>query len=183
MEILLNFLFIFFSRIVDVSLGTIRIILVSKGMRTQASILGFFEVLIWIIVVAQVIKYVSSPIYYVAFAAGFASGNYIGMLLEQKIALGDVLIRVITRVEADKLVEALRKENFIITALDGEGKDGSVKVIFGVIKRKSAKKFIQIVNKYNPNAFYSVENVSEVSKYENDPLLNRKFYFGNFKRK
>lgn len=85
MEILLNFMFIFLSRIVDVSLGTVRIILVSKGIRIQASILGFFEVLIWIVVVAQVLAYVSSPIYYVAFAAGFASGNYAGMILEKSL--------------------------------------------------------------------------------------------------
>ncbi|UOD35572.1 DUF2179 domain-containing protein [Deferribacteraceae bacterium V6Fe1] len=183
MEILLNFMFIFLSRIVDVSLGTVRIILVSKGMRVQASILGFFEVLIWIVVVARVIMYVSSPIYYVAFAAGFATGNYVGMILEEKLALGNVLIRVVTRFDAERLVEVLRNENFIVTSVDGEGKDGPVKVIFGIMKRKSARKFIQLVNKYNSNAFYTVENVTSVSKFENDPVLKKRFFLKNFIRK
>jgi len=183
MEILLNFIFIFLSRIVDVSLGTVRIILVSKGMRLQASVLGFFEVLIWIIVVARVIMYVSSPIYYVAFAAGFAAGNYVGMILEEKLALGNVLIRIVTRFEADKLVEVLRMENFIITTVDGEGKDGPVKVIFGILKRKNARKFIKLVNKYNPNAFYTVENVTSVSKFENDPILKKRFFRKHLVRK
>jgi len=169
MVILLNFIFIFFSRIVDVNLGTVRIILVSKGMGLQASVLCFFEVLIWIIVVARVIMYVSSRIYYVAFAAGFAAGNYVGMILEEKLALGNVHIRVVTRFEADKLVEVLRVE-IITTIVDGEGEDGSVKVIFGILKRKNAKKFIKLVNKYNPNAFYTIENVTSVSKFANDSI-------------
>lgn len=183
MDILINFMFIFFSRIIDVSLGTLRIIMVSKGMRLQASILGFFEVLIWIIVVAQVIRYVSNPIYYLAFAGGFATGNYVGMILEEKIALGNVIIRVVTRFEANKLIEALRKENFIITSVDGEGKEGPVKIIFAIIKRKNTKKFISIVNKYNPNAFYTIENVASVSKFENESLIKKSFFMKNVKRK
>lgn len=183
MELLFNFLFIFLSRITDVSLGTIRIILVSKGMKLQASILGFFEVLIWIVVVAQVIKYVSSPIYYVAFAAGFACGNFIGMTIESKIALGSVIVRVITRMEASLLVDALRSEKFAITSIDAEGKDGAVKVIFGIIRRKDLKRFINIVNQYNPMAFYTIEDVREVKNYYQDPILGNKKNFFNLKRK
>lgn len=183
LEILYNFLFIFLSRIVDVSIGTVRIILVSKGLKIQASILGFFEVLIWIVVVAQVIRYVSSPIYYVAFAAGFACGNFIGMTIENRIALGSVIIRVITRMEAFLLEDALRNKKFAITSIDAEGKEGPVKVIFGIIRRKDAKRFIKIVNKYNPMAFYTVEDVKEVRTYYNDPVLTYKSSFFSLKRK
>lgn len=183
MELLLNFLFIFLSRIVDVSLGTVRIILVSKGMKIQSSVLGFFEVLIWIVVVAQVIKYVSSPIYYVAFAAGFACGNFIGMTIENKIALGSVIVRIITRMEAFLLVDTLRKEKFAVTSIDAKGKDGAVKVIFGIIRRKDLKKFIKIVNHYNPMAFYTIEDVREVRTYYKDPILTHKPFFFNVKRK
>jgi uncharacterized protein YebE (UPF0316 family) len=182
--VVLNFTLIFLSRVVDVSLGTVRIMLISKGMRLQASILGFFEVLIWIVVVAQVLTYISSPIYYVAFAGGFASGNYIGMLIEQRLALGNVLVRIITRVEADKLVSKLREENFIITSLDAEGRDGPVKVIFGITKRKNLKQFIKIVNTYNPNAFYTIEDIREIRQYKNDPIFAaKKDFFLTLKRK
>lgn len=182
--VVVNVILIFLSRIVDVSLGTVRIVLISKGMRLQASILGFFEVLIWIVVVSSVLKYISSPIYYVAFAGGFACGNYVGMLIEQKLALGNVLVRIITRFEADKLVSKLREENFIITSLDAEGRDGPVKVIFGITKRKDVRQFINIVNKYNPNAFYTIEDIREIRQYQNDPIFaEKKGLFQTLKRK
>lgn len=73
------------------------------------------------------------------------------------------------------LVKVLRKENFIITTVDGEGEDGQVKVIFGILKRKNARRFIEIVNKYNPNAFYAIENVTSVSKFEDDSIIKKFF--------
>ncbi|MCF7794547.1 MAG: DUF5698 domain-containing protein [Candidatus Cloacimonetes bacterium] len=88
---------IFISRIFDVSLGTLRIIFVNKGMRYLAPIIGFFEVLIWLIVISQVMQNMNSPINYIAYAAGFATGNYVGILIEQKLAMGITLIRIITR--------------------------------------------------------------------------------------
>lgn len=155
---------VFLARILDVSLGTTRIILLSKGNRLEASVIGFFESLVWIVVTAQIIKHLENPIYYVAFAGGFACGNYVGLILENKLALGNVIVRVITRQEPEALIKALREEGFIITTVDAEGRDGPVVIIFAVLERKKIESFLKIVDRFSPQAFYTVEDVREVKK-------------------
>ena len=94
---------IFLARICDVTIGTIRIILVSKGRKNMAPFLGFFEVFIWILAISRIMQNLNNPICYIAYAGGFAAGNYIGMMVEEKIALGVILIRIITHKEATYL--------------------------------------------------------------------------------
>lgn len=96
MPYILPFL-IFLSRIFDVSLGTLRIIFVNRGMKYLAPLIGFFEVLIWLIVIGNVMKNIGSPINYIAYAAGFATGNFVGIYLEGKLAMGVILLRIITQ--------------------------------------------------------------------------------------
>ncbi len=81
---------IFLARICDVTIGTLRIIFVSKGNKLIAPVLGFFEVLIWIIAITRIIENLNNPFCYVAYAAGFATGNYIGLRVEEKLAVGIV---------------------------------------------------------------------------------------------
>ncbi|KUK14575.1 MAG: DUF2179 domain-containing protein [Synergistetes bacterium] len=153
---------IFLARILDVSLGTIRIILLSKGHRLEASLIGFFESFLWLVVTAQIISHMENPLYYVAFAGGFACGNYVGLVLEGRLALGSVIVRVITRQDPHLLVDALRGEGFAITTVDARGKDGPVVIIFAVLERKKIKKFLKLVNQLSPQAFYTIEDVREV---------------------
>jgi uncharacterized protein YebE (UPF0316 family) len=154
--------FIFIARILDVSIGTIRIIFVGKGYRLLAAFLGFVEVFIWIVAVSQIMKHLNNVYYYLAWASGFATGTYIGMLIEQKLSIGLVIIRIITSGDADELIFMLIKEKYHLTAVDGEGQMGKVKVIFMVINRQQLSEVIEIVNEYNPKAFYSVEDVRSV---------------------
>src|SRR5690606_19393935 len=105
-------LLIFLARLCDVSLGTVRIIFVSKGYKTFAACIGFFEVLIWILAISNVMQRLDNWVYYVAYAAGFATGNYVGMLLDEKMAIGYEMIRVITKAEANELVQVLRNEGY-----------------------------------------------------------------------
>ena len=152
-------LIIFFSRICDVSLGTLRHVFISKGFRKIVPLLGFFEVLIWIIVVAQVMKNLNNVACYLAWAGGFATGTYVGLWIEEKLALGLQVVRIITNQDCSELLEAFKKENHGITVVDAQGAVGPVKMIFTIIKRKNVKEVIQLIGQYNPTAFYSIEEI------------------------
>lgn len=157
-------LIIFFSRICDVSLGTIRHVFISKGFRKIVPLLGFFEVLIWIIVVAQVMKNLNNWACYLAWAGGFATGTYVGLWIEEKLALGLQVIRIITNQDCTDLLSAFKKESHGITVVDAQGAVGPVKMIFTVIKRKNVKEVVLLIRKYNPTAFYSIEEIKNSSQ-------------------
>ena len=156
-------LLIFLARIFDVTIGTIRIILVSKGRKNLAPYLGFFEVLIWILAISRIMQNLNNPICYIAYAGGFAAGNYIGMMVEEKIALGDLLIRIITQKEANYLIKSLHQEGYGTTSIDASGTKGRVHIIFSIIKRAELKKVVDMINDFNPNAFYSIEDLRLIS--------------------
>lgn len=161
-------LFIFFARILDVSLGTLRIMFVSKGLRVRATFLGFVEVLIWIIIVAQILQNLDNWVNYVAYAGGFATGTFIGMFIEEKMKVGIQIFRIIVAQESELLIKKLREADFRVTEIDGEGKFGSVKVLFTVAKRKRWNELKGILRKYAPAAFFSVEDVKDVSMLDEE---------------
>lgn len=158
-------LLIFFSRILDQSIGTLRVIFVSKGLKNLAPIFGFFEVIIWLLAVTQVMKHLNNPMSYIAYGAGFAMGNYIGILIEEKLSLGTLLIRVIPKRNTDDLIRELRSLGFGVTVIDAEGVMGSkVKVLLTIVRRKKAQQVIRVINQCNPNAFYTIEEVKAVKE-------------------
>lgn len=169
-------LLIFLARILDVTIGTLRIIFVSKGLKHFAAVLGFFESLIWLIAVTQVMQNLNSWHTYIAFALGFGAGNYVGIVLEERIALGNLLIRVITQKEANELVSVLRKEGYGVTSVEARGESGPVKLIFSITKRKNVNKIISIIKKYNPNAFYTIEDMRYVNQTYTLPLTKRSLF-------
>ncbi|MFN3555202.1 MAG: DUF2179 domain-containing protein [Bacteroidales bacterium] len=156
---------IFCSRILDQSIGTLRVIFVSKGMKKLAPFLGFFEVIIWLLAVAQVMKHLSNPMSYIAYGAGFAMGNYIGILIEEKLSLGTVLVRIVPKRDTTDLINHLRDLGFGVTVIDAEGVMGSkVKIVFTIIKRKNIGRVISAINEFNPNAFYTIEEIKTVKE-------------------
>ena len=157
-------LLIFIARICDVTLGTLRIIFVSKGYKAIAPLLGFFEVLIWVIVISQLLSSFSSWVCYIAYAAGFASGNFVGMMIEERIAIGTSLVRITTSKDAHKLMDILCSNGFGATLLEGEGSKGKVNIVQSVVSRKSIKDIQQVLDNYDPNLFYSIEDVRSVTK-------------------
>lgn len=157
-------LIIFFSRVCDVSLGTLRHVFISKGFRKIVPLLGFFEVLIWIVVVAQVMKNLNNVACYLAWAGGFATGTYVGLLIEERLALGLQVIRIITNQNFDSLLTALKKENHGITIVDAQGAMGAVKMIFTIVQRKNVRHIIEIIQQHNPSAFYSIEDIKNASQ-------------------
>jgi len=139
-------------------------------------LLGFFESLIWLLAVTQVLQNLNSWQTYIAFALGFATGNYVGVVLEERIALGNLLIRIITRKEADQLVHVLWDEGYGVTSVDAQGETGPVKLIFSITKRKNLGKIISIIKKYNPNAFYTIEDMRYVNKTYPLPMTRRTLF-------
>lgn len=157
-------LLIFISRVCDVTIGTIRIIFVSKGKKYLAPILGFFEVFIWILAISRIMQNLDNYVNYLAYAGGFAAGNFVGMLLEEKIAIGVMIVRVITQKPADLLISKLNSLGFGITSVDAQGFKEKVNIIYTIIHRNELKRVIEIIKQYNPRAFFSVEDVRQVNE-------------------
>jgi len=155
---------IFFSRMCDVTLGTLRHVFISKGFRKIVPVLGFFEVLIWIVVVAQVMKNLNNVVCYIGYASGFAMGTYLGLKIEGKLALGLQVVRIITNQNCDELLVALKNGNHGITVVDAQGSIGPVKMVFTIIQRKNVQAVVKLIRQYNPTAFYSVEEIKDTSQ-------------------
>ncbi len=155
---------IFCARIFDQSVGTLRLIFIAKGLKKWAPVFAFFESLIWLLAIGEIIKHLDNPLCYIAYAGGYAMGNYIGMLLDEKISIGNVIIRVILKNQAAELISHLKQSHYGITILDAEGAMGRVKVIFSIVKRKDVKEFISIINELNPQAFYTIEEIRSVNE-------------------
>jgi uncharacterized protein YebE (UPF0316 family) len=141
---------IFFARILDQSIGTLRLIFLSKGMKYIAPFLGFFEVIIWLLAVGQIMQHLDNWLCYVAYGAGFA--------------IGTSIIRVILSGESPELISALKSQNFGLTILDAEGAKGKVKVLFSIIRRKEIPTFLNTLHLHHPSAFYTIEDVKEAKE-------------------
>lgn len=157
-------LLIAFARILDVSVGTIRVIFVSRGFKNIAPFLGFIEVIIWLLAIGQIMQQLDNFMCYIGYGTGFAAGNYIGIIIVEKMSLGTVVIRIIPKKDTTALVENLRIANYGVTTMDAEGKTGPVKILFSIVKKKDLKVALEIINTHNPNAFYTIEEVQTVNE-------------------
>ncbi|WP_375560756.1 DUF2179 domain-containing protein [Bernardetia sp. OM2101] len=160
---------IFLARLTDVSLSTLRIVLVTMGKRNIAPLIGFVEAFVWLLAIGQIMQNLTNIMSYLAYAGGFAMGTYLGMWLEQRIALGMVMVRVITGKTAEHLILKLKDTNYRFTHLQAEGKYGDVGVVFSIVKRKELPKFLHLINTHNPNAFYTIENIRHVQNTDDIP--------------
>jgi uncharacterized protein YebE (UPF0316 family) len=152
-------LLIFFARIMDVSIGTLRLIFVSKGYKFYAPMLGFFEVIIWLLAIGQIMQHLDNFLCYIAYGLGFATGNYLGIYLEEKMSLGTVLIRVVAKTDTRDLIDRLRGERFGASLVDIEGMTGKQKMIFTIVKRIDLKDVLEIIQENDPQAFVTIEDV------------------------
>jgi uncharacterized protein YebE (UPF0316 family) len=155
---------IFLARICDVSIGTMRIIFVSKGKRYIAPILGFFEVLIWITVISKIMQNLDNYINYIAYAAGFATGNFIGMIIEEKLAMGILMIRVFAHERGQELVSILNSNGYGATVVDAHGARARVHLIYTIVQRNELDTVLNVINEFNPKAFYTIEDVKSVNE-------------------
>ena len=154
--------FIFVARILDVSIATLRFMFLARGARMQTIVLGFFEALIWIIIISQVIRNLDNVMCYFAYAAGFAAGSYTGMKIEERLAIGKVVLRVIVPPPMQALIDELRNQKFGVTCVEGAGAKGPVNLLFMALKRSDVERVIAIINQFHPNAFYTIEDLRYV---------------------
>jgi uncharacterized protein YebE (UPF0316 family) len=167
---------IFLARILDVTFGTLRIIFISRGLAVLAALVGFFEVLIWILAIGQVMQNLQNWITYIAYALGFSAGNYVGVLIERRIAIGNLIVRIITRRQAVELVNFLWQSGYGVTSVDAMGETGPVKVIFSIVKRKKLPEVLAIIKRFNPNAFYTIEDVRFVTDHPWLPMQKKQLF-------
>lgn len=156
-------LLIFLARIVDVSLDTLRIIFVARGNKIVAPILGFVAILIWLLAITRIMTNLDNLVAFLAYPAGFAAGNYIGLLIEEKLAIGIQIVRVITGRDSSPLIENMREGGYTVTTVDAMGNYGPVHILFLIVKRQKVKGVVGIIKQFNPKAFYSIEDVRSLS--------------------
>ncbi len=150
---ILQLLFIFFARVIDVSLGTIRMILVIRGEKVPAAIIGFFEILVYTVALGMVVSALSDPVKLLAFCSGFAFGVLVGSVIEEKLALGYRGIQVtIDREQAD-LIKELREEGLAVTCWEASGKMGPKLVLSIIVKRNMAGVVADKIADRAPDAF------------------------------
>ncbi|HNR43031.1 MAG TPA: DUF2179 domain-containing protein [Bacteroidales bacterium] len=155
---------IFLARICDVSIGTMRIIFVSKGKKNIAPVLGFFEVLIWITAISKIMQNLDNYINYVAYAAGFATGNFIGMIIEEKLAMGIQMIRVFAHERGRDLVQILNSNGFGATSVEAHGAIEKVHLVYSIVHRHELANVLELINEFNPKAFFTIEDVKSVNE-------------------
>jgi uncharacterized protein YebE (UPF0316 family) len=155
---------IFFGRICDVTLGTLRIIFVSKGEKRKAPVVGFFEVFIWVVIISQIFSHANDIYAYLAYAGGYATGNFVGILVENKIAFGFQLFRIYTKNDGLALIKLLNRNGFGSTYIKGEGAISEVDIIETVVSRKAEKKVTEIIKTFDPNTFYLIEDIRSKQK-------------------
>lgn len=157
-------LLIFLARICDVSINTIRIIYMLGGRRLTATLLGFFEAFIWLLVIREIFKHLDNWLCYVAYPAGFACGIFVGMIIEERIAYGKVIVRIITRKDVTQLIQYLNAQHFRFTKVNAEGPDGNETLVFTVLERERLDDLLNKLKELIPTAFYTIEKVKAAAE-------------------
>jgi uncharacterized protein YebE (UPF0316 family) len=163
MELIFSALIIFTLRLADQSLGTMRALLVSKNKPIYAALIGLVESAIWIVAISQVIKDIDDPILIGAYATGFAAGTILGTYIERIVGVGNIVVRVFTTINSPSVAETLRDNGYGVTVIDGEGKDGPVKIYLCVIPRRKLKSVLQMIEEINPNAYITTDMANPTS--------------------
>ena len=160
---------VFVAETCVITLATVRTIFIARGMKARAAFLGFFEVSIWLFAIGQVMQNLTSVDCYLAFASGFSLGNYLGVLIETKLALGNAVVQITTRKDANEVTESLRFAGYGVTTLEAQGATGPVQVIFTVIKRRELGNVLTIIKRFDANIFYSVNDLQSAAAGVHSP--------------
>ncbi|MGI6144568.1 MAG: DUF2179 domain-containing protein [Peptococcia bacterium] len=151
-----GYFFIFFARILDVSLMTMRTLMVVRGQKLYAAIIGFFEVIIYIVALGKIFNDLSNPLNLISYALGFATGNYVGSWLEEKLAVGTFTVQVITLKEPLALTEILRDEGYGVTVIEGEGREGRRYILQIILQRKRFKHLRKVIDEWDQESFWTI---------------------------
>jgi uncharacterized protein YebE (UPF0316 family) len=163
MELIFSALIIFSLRLADQSLGTMRALLVAKNKPIYAALIGLVESAIWIVAISQVIKDIDDPVLIGAYAAGFAAGTILGTYIERIVGVGNIVVRVFCPANSPSVAETLRENGHGVTVIDGEGKEGPVKIYLCVIPRRKLKSVLGMIEEINPNAYITTDMANPTS--------------------
>ena len=156
---------IFLAQVANVSMETLRIVFLSKGMKYLAPVIAFFEIIIWLLAIVGVLNNLSNPAYFLAYAFGYALGTYVGLVLEEKLSIGMVIMRIITTDgSGERITEFLQNEHYGTTCLDAKGARGGVKMIISLVNRDDVPRITRNIEETNPSAFFSIEDVKYVNQ-------------------
>lgn len=153
---------IFFMRICDVSLATVRMLMIMRNHRLLAPLVGLVEVLIWIFAAGTAIRHLDSPWHILGYAGGFAAGNWVGMLLESRLALGMASVQVFSPTHGSQVAKLLREMGLGATTFTGQGMNGHLEVVHSVVKRRDIRTAMAAVHRLDPDAFVTVSEVSAI---------------------
>jgi len=163
MELIFSALIIFSLRLADQSLGTMRSLLVAKNKPIYAALIGLVESAIWIVAISQVMNNIDDTVLIVAYAAGFAAGTILGSYIERIVGVGNIVVRVFSPANSPSVAEALRENGHGVTVINGEGKDGPVKIYWCVIPRRKLKSVLKMIEEINPKAYITTDMTSPTS--------------------
>jgi uncharacterized protein YebE (UPF0316 family) len=156
---------IFLARVADVTMETVRIVFISKGIRVLAAAIAFFEIVIWLLAVEVVMRDLSNVVNFLAYASGFAMGTYVGLVVEEKLSLGMVILRIVTTDESrDAIAAFLQSQDHGVTSLDARGSRGAVTMILSLVNRTELPRIRREIERINPRAFFSIEDVRYVNE-------------------
>lgn len=158
MDVLIGALLIFGLRICDVSMGTVRTMFTVQGRKLSASVIGFFEVIIWAMAIRQVFAQLDNLWNILGYGAGFAVGTYLGIAIEHKLAIGFTHVYVISRHNADDIANALRINKFGVTIIPAEGGSGGMPIVTSLIRRSRTRELKNIVDAIDGNALISMHS-------------------------
>jgi uncharacterized protein YebE (UPF0316 family) len=165
-------LLIFLARVADVSMETIRVIYISRGIKYLAPIIAFFEIVIWLFAMEVVMSDLTNIANFLAFALGFATGTWVGLVIEEKLSIGMVILRIITTEdEADEeIIAFMEAEHCGVTSLDAKGTRGNVRMILSLVNRTDLPRITRYLHETKPHAFFSIEDV----RYANEGVFRPK---------
>ena len=170
-------------RIIDVSIGTVRMILVIRGRRLYAAVLGFFEVIVWLTAITGILSHITNLLNVLAYGVGFSLGNVVGMLIESKMAVGQQVIRFISTEEGDRIIRTLRARGFGVTEVVASGREGPVGLGFIIVSRKKVPEVVDTISGIDPAAVVTIGDVRQSNIVDYHRVMGGKGWRNFFKKK
>ncbi len=155
---------IFLLRVSDMTLDTLRVLVVMRGKKTIAWFLGFFQALIFVLAISSVLRDLDNPVNIIGYAAGFATGNVVGMFIEEKLAIGHIHISIISPGRGSAIAEHLRLQGYAVTEIPARGKDGMVTILNCDVLRRQVDQVRKLVNDIDAQAFITAEDMRPVRR-------------------
>lgn len=155
---------IFSLRVSDMTLDTLRVLFVMRGRKAVAWVLGFFQATIFVLAISSVLSNLDNPLNIIGYAAGFATGNVVGMLIEERLAIGHINVSIVSSARGNAIAENLRDQGYAVTEIPARGRDGMVSLLNCSVRRKNVEKVRRLVNNIDPEAFITAEDVRPIRR-------------------